>query len=379
MKKSRLLLCLTLLVAIATYGNEPSHRVVHLFNGINLDGWYKYIRDRGKDNDPENVFTVKDGLLRVSGQEWGCITTDHEYENYKIIVEFKWGEQTFAPREKKARDSGLLLHSIGKDGGYNNVWMNSIECNIIEGGTGDFIVVGDGTDRLSITTTAKPAKDGNSHIFDPVGKDSVTINRGRIDWIERDPNWEDIKGFRGEKDAEFAVGEWNRLECFALGEDIYIFLNGVFVNKVSNVKPNKGRIQIQSEGAEILFRKIDLVLYDNDEIQRPIKTVDLEDIVVQRELLKEYFLCACIAEGFADKHIDESDISQAVYFDILRYSPKAFMEIKAYAKDFVKTIEPSPIEDLGYKKATLLNCIEKYKSREVNQLVKSMDKYLLSN
>jgi len=43
--------------------------------------------------------------------------------------------------------------------------------------------------------------------------------------------------------------------------------------------------------------------------------------ISQREQLKDYFLCVCITEGFKDKNINEDDISQSVYFDILRYNP----------------------------------------------------------
>jgi hypothetical protein len=97
----------------------------------------------------------------------------------------------------------------------------------------------------------------------------------------------------------------------------------------------------------------------------------------QRELLKEYFLCVCITEGFKDKQIAENDISQAVYFDILQYSPEAFQAVKDYAKKFIETLVPSPIEDLGNKSAIILSFIEKYKSKELDKLIKSMDKYLI--
>jgi hypothetical protein len=112
-----------------------------------------------------------------------------------------------------------------------------------------------------------------------------------------------------------------------------------------------------------------------------LHTADLEKVkpYVWRELLKEYFLCVCIMEGFKDKQIDKDDISQGVYFDILRYSPEAFQEVKDYAKKFVETIEPSPIEDLGNKKAIVLSCIEKYKSKELDKFIKSLDKYLLND
>jgi len=112
-----------------------------------------------------------------------------------------------------------------------------------------------------------------------------------------------------------------------------------------------------------------------------LTATDLEkaEPYVWRELLKEYFLCACIAEGFKDKQIAENDISQAVYFDILRYNLEAFQEVNDYAKKFVETIKPSPIIDLGNKKAIILNCIGKYKSRELDKFIKSMDKYMLSD
>lgn len=106
---------------------------------------------------------------------------------------------------------------------------------------------------------------------------------------------------------------------------------------------------------------------------------DLKKTTVQRELLKEYFLCVCITEGFKDKQISEDDISQTVYFDILSYSPEAFQEVRDYAKKIVETIEPSPIVDLGNKRAVILNCIEKYRSKELDRFIKSMDKYLLKD
>ena len=237
--------------------NQSNDKTIKLFNGHNLDGWYSFLKNRGRDNDPKGVFTVKDGIIRISGEEWGCITTLTEYENFNLMTEFKWGELTFEPRLEKARDCGVLLHSQGEDGSSNGTWIHSIECQIIEGGTGDFIVVGDGSDQFQITSTVALEKQGNSFVFQQEGHPE-TINRGRINWFGRDPEWKDIIGFRGGNDIEKTVGKWNTLECIAEDGQITIFLNGILVNKATNVKPNKGRIQIQSESAEIFFRKIEL-------------------------------------------------------------------------------------------------------------------------
>ena len=131
------------------YGNP-----IVLFNGKNLDGFYILLRnsetekERKINEDPKKVFTVQDGMLRASGEEWGYIITEKEYENYRLVVEWKWGESTWPPRKENARDSGILLHCVGPD----KVWKKSIEYQIIEGGTGDFILV----DNTTLSTLPYP-------------------------------------------------------------------------------------------------------------------------------------------------------------------------------------------------------------------------------
>ena len=235
---------------------------INLFNGQNLDGWYTFLKDQGKNNDVKKVFTVRDGMIQISGEEYGCITTMKEYHNYHLIAEFKWGTRTFAPRIDKARDSGILLHSTGEDGAFAGTWMHSIECQIIEGGTGDLLVVGDGSERFSLTSPVAAEKQGESYIFQSSGN-PATIYKGRIDRLGRDPNWRDVKGFRDPNGFEKPVGEWNRLECIVNNGQIEIILNGTLVNSAIKTKPQKGRIQIQSESAEIFFRKIELLPIKN--------------------------------------------------------------------------------------------------------------------
>jgi hypothetical protein len=238
---------------------DPS--VVHLFNGKDLTNFYTYLGTRakgetplGKNNDPDKVFSVVNGVIRVSGQTFGAFITEKEYENYHLTVDFKWGEKTFPPREDKARDSGILLHSVGEDGAASGVWMESIECQMIEGGTGDFILV-KGKNKPSLTVEAE--KRGNQWYF-VKGAAPVTLDSGRFNWYARDPEWKDIKGFRGKKDVEKPAGEWNTLEVICDGDKITNILNGVVVNAGSKSSHTKGKIQFQSEGAEVFFRKIDL-------------------------------------------------------------------------------------------------------------------------
>lgn len=230
---------------------------IQLFNGKDLSNFYTFIQNRGRDTDPRKVFTVVDGVLRISGEEMGCITTNDEFQNYELTVEFKWGEKTWGNRENAARDSGVLIHSIGPDGAYSGIWMHSIEVQMIEGGTGDFIVVGDKSENFSVTCPVADEMHGSSHVYKAGGK-PVTITSGRINWWGRAPDWADVKGFRGPNDVEKPVGEWNTLHVFVKDGVIRTTLNGVLVNESIDCKPRKGRIQIQSELAEVLVRKVEL-------------------------------------------------------------------------------------------------------------------------
>jgi hypothetical protein len=91
------------------------------------------------------------------------------------------------------------------------------------------------------------------------GGQPLTINGGRIDWFARDPEWKDVVGFRGKNDVEKAVGQWNKIECIVVGDKISAYLNGVLVNEAYHVTPTKGKIQIQSEGAEMFVRKVEIL------------------------------------------------------------------------------------------------------------------------
>lgn len=248
----------SMLAALLLLGALPAMSApatIDLLENGSLDHWYTWLQGRGKDVDPKNVFTMNEGVLRISGEEWGCVTSKEEYADYHLLMEFKWGELTYGSRADRARDSGLLIHSFGEDGGYNDTWMYCLEVQMIEGGTGDLLVVGDKSPTYEITAPVAEEKQGSSPVFSPDGE-PVTMNSGRINWWGRDPDWADVKDFRGAQDVEKPVGEWNRLEVIADGSKITVLLNGVVVNRALDCKPTKGRLQIQSEGAELFVRKV---------------------------------------------------------------------------------------------------------------------------
>src|SRR5262249_27356932 len=108
---------LSLLVLFAvTLAPVRATEPVALFDGQHTSKWYTYFKDHGKDKDPNGTVSVKDGILRISGQDFGGLITRDEYANYEVEVVWAWGGKVWPPREKTARDSGLIMHSTGEDG-----------------------------------------------------------------------------------------------------------------------------------------------------------------------------------------------------------------------------------------------------------------------
>jgi hypothetical protein len=248
-----------LLCAAAAFGQARENAirpesVIRLFNGKNLDGWYTWLKDSRYD-DPKKVFTVEKGVIHISGDGFGGITTRKEYRDYHLVMEFKWGERTWGSRKDHARDSGILLHGVGEDGVSGGTWMESIEAQMIEGGTGDIILVS-GKNKPAVTVESTIG--ANGELYWKKGGEVVTRDRGRIDWYGRDPQWKDVINFRGSQDVEKPVGQWNRYEVIADGDSLTYLLNGATVNQASKLSHTYGKILVQTEGAELYVRKVEL-------------------------------------------------------------------------------------------------------------------------
>ena len=188
-----------------------------LFNGKDLNGWYRFLKTKGKNNDPEKVFSIENELLHISGKEFGYICTEKEFTNFHLAVEFKWGTKKYPPRDADTvkRDNGICYYmpAYAKD----SVWPRSIECQIQEGDVGDMWLI----DHTTIVSG---------------GIRSVPDNFTRI-----------VK----KVDAEYKTGEWNRVEVIANKGKITYIVNGKIVNEGEDPSIKKGKILIQSEGAEI--------------------------------------------------------------------------------------------------------------------------------
>ena len=262
---------LGLALARLAFAAEPvvitPHSVIAIFNGKDLSNFTTWETKHGKE-DPDKVFTVVDQIdgapaIRCSGKYFGGIITKDSYANYRLVAEFRWGLVTWEPRKDRARDSGILLHCRGEEGAYtkafNGPWMQSVEFQIIEGGTGDVILVSGYVRGLPdpIGPTLKTKITEGTKRYNPDGV-PTEFTKGRIDWLRRDPDWKDVLGFRGRADAEKPTGQWNHIEAIVDGGNITYFVNGEKVMEGWEGTFKEGRLMFQSEGAEIFFRKIEL-------------------------------------------------------------------------------------------------------------------------
>ncbi|MBI2928902.1 MAG: DUF1080 domain-containing protein [Verrucomicrobia bacterium] len=243
-----------------------------LLNGKDRTGWDTYLgRPHGSDSpiglnkDPRGVFTVvtHDGApaIRISGEVWGAITSKEEFENFHIRVEYKWGQKKWPPRHEPRhyRDSGILYWCVGEHGAGSGAWMRSVECNIMEKGVGQWwAVAGSYVDiegrRVVLEKEPRVPYRGE----DPGEKCIV--------WEPGAPRFTTGEGITSPFDPEKAT-DWNVCEVIAWGNVGVHLLNGQVVLAISNprfkegdreVRLTRGKIQIQSEGAEVFYRKIEV-------------------------------------------------------------------------------------------------------------------------
>ncbi len=256
-------LAIVLGLAFTARAAEPVKQTINVLDLIKSGAVEYHVNNKLEIHDePKDVWSfLPDGTFRASGRGYGYVVTKDSYRDYHLVLEYKWTEKTFGKREDKARDNGILLHAYGPHGAYSDTWMASIECQIIEGGTGDILVLSpklaDGTE-LTTSLTAEFALDRDKEKIWKKGEPRQLVTKGRINWEHRDVDWADKKGFRGRKDVDSPSGEWNRLEVIAKGDTLQYFVNGILVNEAFDAKPSEGRLCLQTEGAEMIVRRYEL-------------------------------------------------------------------------------------------------------------------------
>src|SRR5262245_22496699 len=216
-----LLALVSLFVVNAAVAAEPDKDgFVPLFNGKDLTGWVPV-------NVHPKTFFVKDGEIITTGQPIGYMRTEKQYENF--ILEMEW----MHVNKEKVGNSGLFVWGDALPVA-GSPFTRGIEVQILvnllykDKKTGEVTATSHGDVFAIQGATCKPDR---PH---PGG------------WMRCLPNEYRAKG----------GGEWNHYRVEAKDGVIKLSVNGKEVSGVSECKPRKGYLALESEGAECHFRNL---------------------------------------------------------------------------------------------------------------------------
>jgi hypothetical protein len=277
MFKNTIYILFASLIYISACSTEKKEAFTPLFNGKDFTNWETYIgipepsvsvggipKDTlghytepiGLNRDPLHVFSIvtEDGkpAVRVSGEVYGALATVKEYENYHFRMQVKWGKRKWPPREDKLRNSGLLYHGTGVYGAGLGVWKNSHECQIMETMFGDSYRMG----NTYCSIRAVKPEGGDRYVYTPGGP-VIEFGEGKAGGKICS------KSIMNEKPA----GEWNTVEIICFKDTAIHIINGKVNMIITNshlekdgeiIPLTKGNIQLQSEGAEVFFRNMEI-------------------------------------------------------------------------------------------------------------------------
>ena len=126
------------------------------------------------------------------------------------------------------------------DSGPLVVWPRMMEFQVSEGSVGDIWVI-KGT---SIIVRGDKYDSTPDHPYIRIPR----IGRGEL---------QNVTGFRQPQgEVENPQGQWNVLELVADHDRVMQFVNGKLVNEGTNANTTRGKIDFQSEGAEVYFRNM---------------------------------------------------------------------------------------------------------------------------
>ena len=210
-------------LALGTTGCATHARPRTLFDGASLAGWHVDVPAADTSPRLRNPFLVRDGMLVTLGEPRGHLVSDSVYQNYRLEVEYRFPG---APG-----NAGVLVHASTPRALYA-MFPKSIEVQMESGNAGDFWCI---VEDIKVPDMEKRRG--------PPAEWGVTEGKAR-----RILNLTD--------GSEKPLGDWNRMVIEAVGRSIRVWVNGDLVNDGFDATADRGRIAIQSEGAEVEFRKI---------------------------------------------------------------------------------------------------------------------------
>lgn len=221
--KARLFL---LLVAVSLYScNNSEQKAESLFNGSDLSGWHVDVPAMDINPDTLNPFIVRDGMLVSLGTPGGHLITDSEFQNYSLLVEYRFAGEP--------GNCGVLVHASTPRALYK-MFPKSMEVQMEHENAGDFWCIVEDISVPDMESRRGPKENWG-----------ITEGKGR-----------NVKNLTD--DSEKPVGEWNTMLIEAVGSEVKVWVNGVLVNHGFDCTADKGRIALQAEGSEVEFRKLEL-------------------------------------------------------------------------------------------------------------------------
>ena len=207
-----------------------------LFNGKDLGGWHADVPALDEDPTGKAPFIVRDGLLVSLGKPGGHLITDKEYQNYRLVVEYRFASQP--------GNCGVLVHA-SKPRALYAMFPKSIEVQMSHGDAGDFWCIVEDITVPDMETRRGPEE-----------------NWGTTEGKERR-----IRNLTD--DSEKPAGQWNTMIVECLDDAIKVWINDDLVNQGSSCSATRGNIALQAEGSEVEFRKIELTQISTLTEERP--------------------------------------------------------------------------------------------------------------
>jgi len=219
-----------LLIAVSFFScNNSEQKPQSLFNGSDLSGWHVDVPAMDSNPDTLNPFIVRDGMLVSLGTPGGHLITDSEFQNYSLLVEYRFAGEP--------GNCGVLIHASTPRALYK-MFPKSMEVQMEHTNAGDFWCIVE-----DITVPDMESRRG------PKENWGITEGKGRK-----------VKNLTD--DSEKPVGEWNTMFIEALGSEVKVWVNGVLVNHGFDCTAARGQIALQAEGSEVEFRKLELKTID---------------------------------------------------------------------------------------------------------------------
>ena len=221
--KRYLFLTMCLLASLSAQA-EPTQAAafVDLFNGKDLTGWVDV-------NTSPETWRVEDGLLICTGLPIGVMRSEKQYENFILHVEWRHMEP--------GGNSGVFLWSEGTVPEGRQL-PKGMEVQMLEL-EWPFL-------NREENGEPRPIAYVHGELFGANGMTTVPDN----------PRGERSKSI---ENRCLPKGEWNYYDVVAVDGTVKLSVNGKFVNGVSKASVKKGYLCLESEGAEIHFRKIQIM------------------------------------------------------------------------------------------------------------------------